>query len=592
MKKIIGKSVSRRLSVLLIWGSFFALASCNKTNNATLTSSTSGEGAVAQKPKVLFIVVDGAMGTEVKAAAPPTLMQMTDHAIYSWDGLTSYVNNEVTNSSTWATLLTGVNNDKHGVTTDLSTANLVSYPTLFTRLKALRPGTRTVSLSSSNALKGNLTTDATVSTGFNGDDAATKGAAVNELKTNDPDFLFVQFHAVDAAGATNGYSNSQPAYNAAIRQTDAYIGELINAVKGRAGYPNENWLIVVTSNKGNNTPFIPVGAAWSAFNDQRHNTFVFYYNPRFTAKATAKPIGILPYAGQTPSYTINGGTAPTNNGGSVPASQLGSLMDFGPGSEFTMQCKVKIPTGSSFYPSFLGKMAEFDDGKALPGFVFFLEGAAWQFTARPTSGGRTQSVGANVMDGQWHTLTGVIRNQAGQRKLIAFTDGVKNTSKDITMSNDYKNPADFVVGWRPGSNGGGAINGILITDIRVYKTALSDVYISNNYCSTEALATDTATSKLVAFWPSLEVLTDGTKNWLKDYSGNNNNIVLKGSGQVSFSETTTRVCPPVSVATYKTVPSNVDALPLIYGWFGISIQGSWSLDGSIWVPSYNDIANQ
>jgi hypothetical protein len=594
MKKMSNPKIGfTRLGTLLVVSLLTAFTSCNKANDAQLVSSESSEGVVAQKPKVLFIVVDGAVGSEVRTIAPPNLMQLASHSIYSWESLTNFENNDVTNASTWTTLLTGVNNSKHNVTTNLATANLNAYPTVFSKLKSLQPGLRVVALTSSNDIKNSLAGGATVSTGYNNDDAATKNAAVNELKANNPDMLFVQLHSVDAAGSGSSYSNTSATYKAAVLQVDTYIGELLAAVQGRADYINENWLIIVTSNKGDNIPYVPVGKAWSAFDDKRHNTFTFYYNPRFIAKSTSKPVGILPYAGVTPSYIVSGGTAPANNGGVVPASKLGTLMDFGSGSEFTMQCKVKVPAGSYSYPSFIGKRENFSDGTRRPGFLFFLEGNYWGANYMPdvTSIGRRQALGTQISDGQWHTLTAVVRIEAGQRKLVVFTDGVRGNATNMNMTDSYISPTDFTTGWRPESNGGTALNGMIITDIRVYKTALSDIYVNNNYCSVEASATDTATAKLVGFWPSTEIETDGTSNWLRDYSGNNNNMNLKGSSQISFTETTTRICPPVSPATYKTVPNNVDAFPLVLGWFKLPISSAWNLDGNMWVPSYNDIAN-
>ncbi|WP_447640635.1 MULTISPECIES: LamG-like jellyroll fold domain-containing protein [Chitinophagaceae] len=580
------KYLSRKTSYLLMGVLSAISVACNKNNNATLTSAKNSATTSSLQQKVLFVVVDGAMGTEMQAVTPPVLTGLTNHAIFSWNSLTDYTDDSVTNPSTWTTLLTGVNNDKHQVSDNLGTVDLADYPTMFTRLKTSNSKLRTIGIASVDSFKTALLGDATLASSFGGDDAAANAAALSEIKTNDPDLLMVEFNSVDAAGRSSSYSASSSSYKSALLQVDTYIGQLITAIQGRANYANENWLIILTSNKGSNTG-IAGGAAWSAFDDPRHNTFTFYYNPRFVPKVTAKPVGILPYGGRTQSYTISGSSDPGNQA-IVPASTLGTRMDFGAGSEFSVQCKVKFSSTTN-YPSFLGKMQKFDDGNPTPGFLFFQESGNWQFTVRPIGGSRTQVMGGAVNDGGWHTLTGVVRIESGKRKIMVFTDGVKGAVKDIGMSDSYINAENFMVGWRTGSNGG-SLTG-LITDVRVYGTALSDAYVAANYCSTTISPNDTAYSKLVGFWPSADVQTDGSKYWFSDMGPNNINLNILKANLASFNDKSTNICPPVSVASYVSVPNNVDAFPLIFSWFNLPVSASWNLDGQTWVPNYNDIIN-
>lgn len=581
------KYLSQKIRCLLIVATTISSVACNKNNNTTLTSAKTSTTPTLLQQKVLFVVVDGAKGTEMQAAAPPVLTSLTNHAIFSWNSLTDYSNGFVTNPSTWTTLLTGVNNNKHKATNSLNTADLADFPTIFTHLKMANPKLRTVGIASVDSFKTALLGDATSASSFGGDDAAVSVAALSEIKTNNPDLLMVEFHSADIAGQSSSYSVSSASYKSALLQIDTYIGQLISAIQSRANYPNENWLVILTSNKGSNTG-IAGGAAWSAFDDSRHNTFTFYYNPRFVPKVATKPVGILPYGGRTQSYTINGSSDPGNQA-IVPASTLGNRMDFGAGSEFSVQCKVKFSTAAS-YPSFLGKMQKFDDDNPTPGFLFFLEGGNWQFTVRPISGGRTQAMGGTVTDGDWHTLTGVVRIESGQRKIMVFTDGVKGAVKNIGMADSYINNENFIVGWRTGSNGGSSFTG-LITDVRVYKTALSDAYVAANYCSTTISANDTAYKKLIGFWPSTDVQTDGSKYWFSDMGANNMNLNIKTANLASFNDKSTNVCPPVSAASYTSVPNNVDAFPLIFSWFNLPVSASWNLDGQTWIPNYNDIIN-
>jgi hypothetical protein len=92
-------------------------------------------------------------------------------------------------------------------------------------------------------------------------------------------------------------------------------------------------------------------------------------------------------------------------------------------------------------------------------------------------------------------------------------------------------------------------------------------------------------NNLLGFWPSISV----TDKKMPDESGNNHPLVLDGYNPATFADITSRVCPSVSVAVYKTVPNSVDVALQVYQWFGIPVPPSWELDGRNWVPAYSDI---
>src|SRR6187399_2359059 len=85
------------------------LYSCNKTfpNQLPANGTETAPSLVARK--TLLIVVDGAVGSQVKLMAPPTLNSLVDFSIFSWDGLTNTKNAALSNPAAWSTLLTGTN---------------------------------------------------------------------------------------------------------------------------------------------------------------------------------------------------------------------------------------------------------------------------------------------------------------------------------------------------------------------------------------------------------------------------------------------------------------------------------------------------
>lgn len=560
-----------------------ALQACNKSANNSLESPDNATNPKAKVRKVLMVLVDGGFGSEIKKIAPPVMNDLSENSIFSWDALNSVTNTtEVTNDQGYATLLTGVGPEKHKVFSDVSTNEFTQFPTLFSRLKNLSSGIRSVAISSSASLVNVIAATATEKK-LVGSDAAAKDAALAELNSGNPDFMVVQFSGVDAAGQAEGYLASSAGYKAAVLTIDNYIGSLVDALNKRANAPNEDWMVVITSSKGNNTAYMPVGKPWSAFDDDRHNNFIIMANPRFAYNNKEKP-SVFPYYGTTNSYRIGNVTGTSRRNASVKDL---NAFNFGNTGNFSVQCKVKVPAGGYYYPSFLGKRKAFTGSTGDHGFVFFLEADYWManFNGGSGTGGNTQAKGTKVSDNQWHTLNLVVVQGSGTtRTATVYTDGVKNGSTNIG-GRILTTTAPFSVGWRDGSNGGDIQ--LTVTDVRVYNRALTDQEISNNFCRTDA---DLSDNSLLGFWPSTTVEYDNQGNpFFRDYVSNNH-LYLSNPSIVSFSEATPNACPLVDDVAYKTVPQSVDVATQIYLWMGYAIPQTWGLEGQSWIPKYIDVA--
>lgn len=581
MKRFFFKSRKLKTSMATMLAAIVVLISCNKPFPDTLENEYSEEPVKAIDRKVLLIVVDGAVGSEVRAAMPPTLNSLIDFSIFSWDGLNEYSNNPVTNPLSWTTLLTGANSNKHNVTgSDFSTYAAGSYPSIFTRLKQEKPNLRTAAFSASPDVTTHLTADATVKNNFMGNDAAVKEATNAELKTNNPDFIMAQFNDVDKAGASTSYTISSTQYKEAILRVDSYIGEILTAMRARPNYASENWMVIITSNKGSNQRYTPVGTPWSAFEDKSHNTFFFFYNPRFKSQNPSKPT-VIPYFGSSPYYS---GTQSQNRRAKVLDG--GTTYDIGNTGNFTIQCKVKFPVGDYNYPAFLSKRVSFTGG--VVGWVFFREGNYWQVNFGQTGMGNRQIRGHAIADGQWHTLTVVIKQEGAARNVYTYTDGVLypfTGNKDIAPYGNLNSPQPLTVGNLPPDNNTNLQN-YLVTDIRFYNADLSASYIANNYCKTDVENNDPYKVNLLGFWPSTSVTPDKK---ILDESGNEHHLIIESYNPASFADITTNVCPAVSESVYKTVPNAVDITMQIYQWFGVIVPPSWNLDGKNWIPAYSDL---
>lgn len=560
-----------------------SLTSCNKKFGHALGSDNDTTSYNKGIRKTLLIIVDGAVGREVKAAGAPTLNQLTDFSIYSWDALADFKKTDVTNPMGWSNLLTGVTSDKHGVTgNDFSDNDFVDYPSLFTRLKNFNPDWRTSAFCSSPALMNNLLTNATEKKSFNGDDGAVADAAVNEMNSQDPSLVLVQFHDVDKAGQEGSYSVSDPNYKATILKTDEYIGNILAAMRARQTFKDENWMVIITSDKGSDTPDDAAGAARNSYEDSRRNTFFICYNPRFNSINPTKPGTIIPYIGTSPLYDGN------NANSYASVTDGGNTYDFGSSGSFTIQCKVKVKPGAYFYPSFLSKRAEFSPG--IVGWVFFFGGETWVMNFGQNGKGNVQISGNHpIYDNSWHTLTAVIKQEGAARNVYTYTDGIfSGNHANIADLGDISSPAPFTVGWNPGSRNPGSYSptGYYVNDVRIYNTALDESYIAANYCKTYIDPTDPYAGNVLGFWPSTSI-EPGKR--LEDLSSNQHDMVVDELNSVAFNDLSPLVCPSISDGIYKSVPNSIDVVQQIYQWFGILVPASWMLDGKNWIPTYSDV---
>lgn len=560
-------------------------SACNKSANNSLESPENQENPQAKARKVLMIVVDGGLGAEVKKIAPPVMMDLSENSIFSWDALNTTDNiADVTTDAGIATLLTGVNPAKHGVTATVSTNKFGQYPTLFTKLKTLSPNLRSVVISSSASVTGTIAADATEKK-LVSSDAAAKDAALAELNTGNPSLMVVQFAGADKAGMADTYLASSTAYKTAVLAIDTYIGQIVSALYKRASAPNEDWMIVIASSKGNSTVYNPGAKPWSAFDDARHNSFLIVANPRFAYDNKEKPT-LFPYYGTTNLFRIGNVTGSSRRYAEVKDA---TKFNFGNAGDFSVQCKVKIPTGDYGYPSFLGKRKAFTTSAGNHGWLFFLEGADWQanFNGANGTGGNAQARGTKVSDNVWHNLNLVVKQGTGTvRNITVYTDGVKNGTRDVA-ARDLNTTAPFAVGWRDGSNGGDIQ--MNITDIRIYNRALTDAEITSNYCRVDADLND---ASLIGFWPVTSVEYDAGGNpYLKDITSGANHLYLTNPSVVSFSQVSPNVCIRIDDVAYKTVLRGVDAATQAYLWMGYTIPQSWGLDGQYWIPKYIDMPN-
>lgn len=219
----------------------------------------------SQNRKVLLLGIDGCRTDAFQQANTPNIDALLPNSLYCYD--TWHVGITWSGPS-WSSILTGVNWNKHLVTSNSFTAtDFNQYPPIATLAKQVNPNLNSSIIAEWDPLIDNITNGGwtrTVRT-VDGSTYPTADSAVVELQNSDIDFLFTYFDAVDLAGHTTTFSPSNPFYINAIQRVDTAIGQVLTALHNRPTYANEDWLILVITDHGG-TSFFHGGNS----NEERH----------------------------------------------------------------------------------------------------------------------------------------------------------------------------------------------------------------------------------------------------------------------------------------------------------------------------------
>lgn len=205
----------------------------------------------SQKRKVLIIGLDGLRSDAFQLANTPKLDSLVATGTYTWDawhlGIT-------VSGPSWSTIMTGVWHPKHGVTNNSYTGSKFNdYPYITKLAKTFKPNLKCTQVIEWPPLVDNIYNDefdVELKTP-DGDGAATSSVAKQQLLTDaDLDFMFVYFDIIDITGHSSGFSPQNPSYMQAIETTDGHVGIVLDALRARPTYADEDWLVLVITDHG------------------------------------------------------------------------------------------------------------------------------------------------------------------------------------------------------------------------------------------------------------------------------------------------------------------------------------------------------
>jgi predicted AlkP superfamily pyrophosphatase or phosphodiesterase len=214
---------------------------------------------VALSPKVLLIGIDGVRPDVLAEVPTPNIDALAATGAFTATARTGMPS---VSGPGWSSMLNGVWPEKHGVVdNDFTGKRYDLYPDFLTRIEKVRPELATFAVADWKPLVAADDSMPTISdqvdakhvldgyeTGWPEGDAHSVALAVEHLSTADPDALFVYLGNPDEV--SHEHHSIGQEYRDAIALADAHVGSLVAAVKARATYAREDWLILVSTDHG------------------------------------------------------------------------------------------------------------------------------------------------------------------------------------------------------------------------------------------------------------------------------------------------------------------------------------------------------
>jgi hypothetical protein len=211
-------------------------------------------GNGGHKRKVLIIGVDGcradALKQEMDSGRAPNLAWLAANGFYTLD---SWHEDITISGPSWSSIMCGVYHLKHGVTGNTySGSNYNAYPYFPTHAKEIDSTFKCVQYTEWAPMSNNVYNDGWDQKiiGTDGYSQGTGAAAVGLIQDPNTDLLFTYFDKVDLTGHSSGFSPANPAYNQAIDSVDVQVGKIIQAMRSRPTYAQEDWLVLVVTDHG------------------------------------------------------------------------------------------------------------------------------------------------------------------------------------------------------------------------------------------------------------------------------------------------------------------------------------------------------
>jgi len=516
-----------------------------------LTAAVGVQAQNAKTKKILVIGVDGIINTAIAYASTPGIDRLTDDASYSMNGFGEI---PAYSSSGWATLLTGVSSEKHGVSTNKSFASnrFMQYPSVVSRIKTAAPSIVIASVVRTPEINTLLNHSADQQFQYNSDADVYK-KSTELLKEANMGAVFVQFSSPNDVGQSMGFQLRQGSYVLAIQKIDEYVTGLQASIESRATYANEDWNIFFISTHGGTESGLPTSTS-----PEEINVPIIFSGSELDKKELVST-SMAPRDGADNILTLNKASSGDRTYVRVPikGTALHGM------NKFTIETWVKAGVNTSD-PSIIGDK-NWDSG-GLPGFTICRSGSTWKLNISNQKSERYDISSTKPLeDGNWHHLA-VTFDKTKSCKI--YQDGVMVAESALIYKegDNIAAPYDYLCLGQDGTQvyGGGAPNWAgSFNEVRIWTDVLSTETIQKFMYLRNIESSDHPNRSALNLYLKMDDLR-GTV--VKDHSGKNNNGELVGTASERH---------PFYPIGLTDVSIN------ILSHLGMRADGSWGLEGTV-----------
>ena len=250
---LVRKTIWRPYALSLVALCLTSLLGCSRSDE----SGQCSPGTHAPARQAVILGIDGLRADALSPELTPFLLQLAESHGVAWTQV------DVSNGRTqqtysapgWITVLTARWARQHGIV-DNDSRGPVKVPTLFERLHSSNTDSRSLFITSWKPLY-NLLLERSPgghhAAFLRQDDAAVEQQVLTTWRACQPELAFIHLDAVDQAGHAHAFDPVDPAYAAAVRETDARVRRLWQqalAVPSPQGEVPERLVVLVSDHGG------------------------------------------------------------------------------------------------------------------------------------------------------------------------------------------------------------------------------------------------------------------------------------------------------------------------------------------------------
>lgn len=570
--------------LVLVLGAAFLLVGCTKYANPPAVYEEYEQNLQQPvKRKVLFISIDGLVGQELKKSLPTNISELLKTSKYTFNAL---ADENTSNASSWMTMMSGVTYANHHITDesyiprpneDDPHANVAGYPSMLYRIATVAPSMKTTVVSRSVTLNDKLLVSANET--YNGaTDEDVKTKVLDLLNTKNSDFMIVQFTSLLEAGEKGGFTRSNNDYENALKKVDGYIGEITKALTARKNYPNEDWLIILTSNHGG------IGNSYGGSTLQERNTFALFQNKSFKgAELTGKPMSYVRMWGYDGTGNKPLGVrAVSDNLGNSSDYDLATTKELTISSRFRFNLNNTIisstyqpNTYNYWYSGIFGKDSNTSLGT--PGWMYYTWGNDLQ--VKISDGVKEATCQTAKVNGEWYTMTTVIKVIGNdQVNIKIYNNGTLAQETNTSGMNvaNIKTNDPLIFGYRPSISYD--LVDFDISNVSIFNKAFTKDEIRNSLCSSEELTNSAFADNLKGYWKMSPAESGSIKNEVSGKSA----MGLSGN----FQSRMTSEVVPCDLGEHAVFIQAADFFPQIFYWLEVRTLKDWKLEGQVFLNKY------